>query len=92
MPFGLFLRSARPEIKTLAFALRISDPAERSTYLRGAFQRLEELETFVDFVQAGVAYFQDGGITVRSNLPYEHQAKMRDILREATDMKQFYLG
>ena len=61
------LYSERPEIRTLAYALRLDDAQERSAYLQSAINTLEELDDFVEFVKAGIEYFDYEGIQVRHN-------------------------
>jgi hypothetical protein len=60
--------------------------------LKDAFRSLEELDTFVEFVKAGILYFENGAITVKSNLPADNLDKMKIILLQAADMRNFYLG
>eukprot|EP00611_Tribonema_gayanum_P031891 TRINITY_DN9343_c0_g1_i1.p1 TRINITY_DN9343_c0_g1~~TRINITY_DN9343_c0_g1_i1.p1 ORF type:complete len:352 (-),score=89.30 TRINITY_DN9343_c0_g1_i1:447-1451(-) len=83
---------SRPEIRILAYALRLPTALQRSDYLRSAFTKLEDLEEFLDFVTEGVGYFENGGIDVRSNMPQDNLDKMKDIQREAERMREFYLG
>lgn len=88
----LSLDRSRPEVRTLARALRIEDAAERKKFLQHTFTKLEELDEFVQFVEEGIEYLgNDFGFALRTNMPQEHFDKMKAIYAEAAAIRRLYL-
>lgn len=80
---------ARPEVRTLARALAIEDASQRQEFLRHTFNKLEELDEFVKFVEEGIEYLGDDfGFAVRTNMPQEHFDKMKAIYAEAAALRR----
>lgn len=86
------LGRSRPEVRTLARALQIEDPAERKKFLQHTFAKLEELDEFVKFVEEGIEYLgNDFGFALRTNMPQDHFDKMKAVYAEAAAIRRLYL-